>query len=165
MTKQDLGNEQTTIVADGAELVVERVFDAPRDLVWAALTSPQHIAKWWGRMGTTTKVVELDVRPGGKWRFIAETAEGGGAPFAGEFLEVTAPERFVRTIVFDVAPFNQMPKAVDTVTLEEVDGKTKVYNHTQFPSADVLNGAIADGMQKGAIEQFDRLADLLVELA
>jgi uncharacterized protein YndB with AHSA1/START domain len=165
VTRQELGNETTTVVTDGAELVVERVFDAPRELVWTAMTSSEHVARWWGRTGTTTTVVELDVRPGGRWRFIAQTSSGGGAPFAGEFLEVVAPERIVRTVVFDVEPFNTMPGAVDTITLDDLDGKTRVHSLTRFPSEQILAGAVADGMQNGAIEQYDRLADLLVELS
>ncbi len=163
MTKQDLGNERTTMVAEGAELVLERVFDAPRELVWAAMTSAEHIPAWWGPHGTSTVVVEMDLRPGGRWRWI-NTFDGGEAPFTGEYLEVAAPERFVRTSIFDVEPFNSGPGAVETLTFEEFDGKTKLHYYTRFPSEEVLNGALATGMSKGALEQFDRLADLLTEL-
>jgi uncharacterized protein YndB with AHSA1/START domain len=165
VTRQDLGNETTTLVADGADLVLERVFDAPRELVWTALTSPEHIPQWWGPHGTTPTVVEMDVRPGGRWRWIAAASDGGGAPFAGEYLEVVPPERIVRTVIFDVEPFNAGPAAVETTTLEDLAGRTRVRGHTRFPSAEVLGGALATGMSRGALESYDRLAHLLTELA
>lgn len=162
MSRQVLGNDATTIYAEGAELVIERVFDAPRERVWAAMTSPEHIARWWGPHGTTTDVVEMDVRPGGRWRWI-NRFEGGQAPFTGEYREVVPPERLVRTSIFDVEPFNAGPGAVETITFEDVGGQTKVTHHALFPSQDVLDGALSQGMSKGALEQFDRLAELLAE--
>lgn len=162
MTKQSLGNENTTVIVDGAELVIERIFDAPRELVWAAMTSAEHIAKWLGPHGTTTTVEEWDVRPGGKWRWINKSDEGE-APFKGEFLEVVPPERLVRTSTFDIGPPG--PPAMETVTFEEVDGKTRVYWHAQFPSEEVLDGAVESGMTVGLLEQYDRLADLLTDLS
>ena len=65
---QQLGNERTTAYADGLDLVMERVFDAPRDLVWAVITDPERVTHWWGPHGYTTTVEEMDVRPGGRWR-------------------------------------------------------------------------------------------------
>jgi uncharacterized protein YndB with AHSA1/START domain len=146
--------------ADGEELVIERVFDAPPEVVWAMMTTPEHIAKWWGPHGTTTEVVEMEVRPGGRWRWINRYA-GGEAPFTGEYLEVLPYERLVRTSVFDVDPVNRGPGAVETITFEPSDGSTKVVYHTRFPSEDVLAYALGQGMTTGALEQFDRLAGLL----
>jgi uncharacterized protein YndB with AHSA1/START domain len=165
LARQELGNDTTTVVADGAELIVERVLDAPAELVWTAMTTPEHVAQWWGRKGTTTKVVELDVRPGGRWRFIAEAGEGMEAPFTGEFQQVEAPKKIVRTTFFDVPPFNTAPPAVDTTTLEETGGKTRVRVDSRFPAAEILQGALAEGMVDGTIEQYDRLADLLTKIA
>jgi uncharacterized protein YndB with AHSA1/START domain len=165
MTRQELGNATTTLVADGAELVMERVFDAPRELVWTALTSPEHIPQWWGPHGTTPTVVEMDVRPGGRWRWIAPPSDGGGAPFAGEYLEVVPPERIVRTVILDVEPFNTGPAAVETITLEDLDGRTRLRDHTRFPSDEALSGAVATGMSRGALESYDRLAQLLTEMS
>jgi len=165
VTGTNLGNETTTIVAEGAELVVERFLDAPRELVWKAMTSRDYVAQWWGRRGTTTKVVELDLQPGGRWRYVAQTSDGGEAPFTGEHLEVVPPERIVRTVIFDVPPFNSGPPAVETLTLEDVGGKTKVHSSTRFPAEEVLNGALAQGMTEGTIEEYDRLAQVLSEMA
>jgi len=162
----NLGNNDTEIYAEDTTLVVERIFDAPRELVWQAMTTPKHIARWYGRTGTTTTVVEMDVRPGGKWRLIAHTQDGKNeVPFAGEHLEVQQPEKVVRTFVFDVPPFNSGPPAVETLTLEDLGGKTKVLSSTRFPFAEALSGAVSSGLAEGSVEQYDRLADLLTELA
>jgi uncharacterized protein YndB with AHSA1/START domain len=148
--------------AEGAELVIERVFDATRERVWAAMTAPEHVPHWWGPNGSATEVVEMDVRPGGRWRWVNKFA-GGEAPFTGEYREVVPPRRIVRTAIFDIEPFNAGPAAVETITFEDLAGKTKVVYHTRFPSQEVLDSALAQGMSKGALEQFDRLADLLTE--
>ncbi|TDE07353.1 SRPBCC domain-containing protein [Jiangella asiatica] len=160
MTKQDLGNEATKVVAENDELLIERTFAAPRDLVWAAMTSAEHLARWIGPHGTTTEVVEMDVRPGGGWKWINKY-DGGSVTFAGEYLEVEPPTRLVRTTAPEDGPAG--PPAVETITFEEVEGGTRVHWVTRFPSAEVLEFAISAGMAKGIIEQFERLADLLAQ--
>lgn len=105
----------------------------------------------------------MDVRPGGKWRIGPKAGEQGPA-FVGEFLEVIPPERFVRTGVPDRGgPAG--PPAVETVTFEDLGGRTKMVYHVRFPSDEVLVFALSEGMTKGVLEQFHRLADLLTELA
>ena len=158
MATRQLGNETTTVFAVGAEFVMERTFDAPRELVWKALTEPERIPRWWGPRETGVTVVEMDVRVGGSWRWINHTPGGEDAPFKGEYLEVVPPERLVHTEVFDVEPFNMGEPAVVTLTLEAVDGKTKLTSRSRFPSAEILEGALATGMVGGAIESWDRLA-------
>ncbi|HEX6076724.1 MAG TPA: SRPBCC family protein [Micromonosporaceae bacterium] len=164
MTPQNLGDETTRIVAEAAELVVERVFDAPRDLVWQAFTEPEHVPRWWGPHGSSTTVAEMDPRPGGRWRYIHHAAPGHDVSFKGEYLEVVPPEKVVRTLVYDVAEYEAQP-AVETVALEDLGGSTKVTNRSRFPSPDVLEQALATGMTQGAIETYDRLAELLADLA
>ncbi|MDL4770596.1 MULTISPECIES: SRPBCC domain-containing protein [Thermomonosporaceae] len=164
MTRQELGDASTSIVAEGADIVMERVFDAPRELVWAAMTSPEHIPNWWGPHGNHADVQEMDVRPGGKWR-IGPPQGTEGVAFGGEFLQVVRPERFVRTSSPDMPGMDGGgPPAVETVTLEDLGGKTKMVYQGRFPSEDVLEFALAQGMTKGVLEQFDRLAALLAEI-
>ena len=154
MTRHDLGNDLTSIVADGTELIIERTFAAPRELVWAMMTSPRHISNWWGPHGTHADVTDMDLRPGGRWRIATPPIT-----FAGEFREVDPPSRFVRTS----AP--EMPgdgnTVTETLTLSEVDGGTKMVLHATFPSAELLDFVVGTGMAKGVLEQYDRLADLL----
>jgi uncharacterized protein YndB with AHSA1/START domain len=164
MMKRNLGDATTTVVAEGAELVLERVFDAPRELVWATFTEPEHVQRWWGPKGTTTTVVEMDVRPGGGWRYINHGPDGQDSPFKGEYLEVVPHERIVQTFVFDVEPFNAQ-SAVETLTLEDLGGRTKVRVRSRYPSQEALDGALSAGMTQGAVESYDRFAHLLAELA
>jgi len=158
MAVQQLGNETTTVYADGAVLVMERIFDAPREAVWKALTEPDRIPRWWGPRDTTMTVEEMDVRVGGRWRWINRNA-GGDAPFTGEYLEVVPPARHVTTETFDVEPFNQGEPAIVTQTLEDLGGRTKLVSRSVFPSAESLEGALSTGMVGGAIESWDRLAE------
>jgi uncharacterized protein YndB with AHSA1/START domain len=161
---QNLGNDSISIVTDGAELVIERIFDAPRELVWKAVTEPEHIQNWWGPYGTTTTVVEMDVRPGGTWRFINHGPDGQDAPFKGEYLEVVPPERIVQTFIFDVEGFNDQA-AIETMTLEALDGRTRILVRSRYPSEESLIGAMSSGMARGVIETYDRLDQLLTGMA
>lgn len=161
MTRRELGDAATTVVTEGSELLIERVFAAPRELVWAAMTVPKHLAHWIGPHGTTTEVVELDLRPGGRWRWINRTDDGEVA-FHGEYLEVDPPKRLVRTTAPDMEPAGG-PPAVETITFDEVDGGTRVHWVTTFPSPEVLDFAVGTGMTLGILEQFERLAGLLAQ--
>ena len=163
-TAVDRGSTNTTTVyTEGAELVMERVFDAPRELVWTAMTDPERIPRWWGPRDTTMTVVEMDVRVGGRWRWVTRTSGGEDAAFTGVYLEVVPPERMVRTEMFDVEPFNLGEPAVETMTLEDLGGRTRLVSRSRFPSAEILEGALSTGMVGGAIETWDRLAELLAE--
>jgi uncharacterized protein YndB with AHSA1/START domain len=157
-TRTDRGSTETTAVfTEGQDLVMERIFDAPRELVWNVMTDPKRITDWWGPHGYTTTVVEMDVRPGGTWRFINHTTGGEDVPFKGEYLEVVPPERLVQTFIFDVEPFNN-EAAITTMTLEDLDGRTKITTRDRFPSVESLEGALSTGMVGGALDTWDRLA-------
>jgi len=158
MAVQQLGNERTTAYTDGVDLVMERIFDAPREVVWRVINDPERVTHWWGPQGYTTTVVEMDVRPGGRWRWINHTTGGEDAPFKGEYIEVVPPERIVRTEIFDVPGFDDKV-AIDTLMLEDLGGRTKLRQRSRFPSVEDLEGALSTGMIGGALDTFDRLAD------
>jgi uncharacterized protein YndB with AHSA1/START domain len=163
MVMERLRTDTTTVSTEGSTLYIERIFDAPRELIWKVMTDPQLVTKWWGPNGYTTTVVEMDVRPGGRWRYINHTTGGEDVPFKGEYLEVVPPEKIVQTFIFDVPPFNERA-ATETLTLEDLgEGRTKVVLHDQFPSVEDLEGALAQGMIHGAVETWERLAALLAE--
>jgi len=92
------------ILPSDTELVMEREFDAPRELVFQAHLDPKIIPLWWGPRKYITEVVEMDVRPGGKWRFIQRGDDGQEIAFFGEYREITPPERFINTFGFDGMP-------------------------------------------------------------
>jgi uncharacterized protein YndB with AHSA1/START domain len=162
MAIEQLGNERTTAYVDGQDLVMERVFEAPRELVWKVMNDPELVTRWWGPKGYTTTVEEMDVRPGGRWRWINHTTGGEHAPFRGEYLEVVPPERVVRTSYFDVPGFDDRP-AIETMILEDLGDRTKVTARSRFPSIEDLEGALAVGMIGGALDSYDRLADVIAE--
>ncbi len=162
-TRIDRGSTDTTaIYSDGGDLTFERTFDAPREKVWQAFTNPDLVPRWWGRHGTTTIVAEMDVRPGGKWRYINRASDREEVAFYGEYLEVDPPRGFKWTFMFDVEGVGPMG-GPETFILEEVDGRTKVTSTGHMGSVEVLEGALATGMVAGGLETWDRLATLLAE--
>jgi uncharacterized protein YndB with AHSA1/START domain len=158
VTRIDRGStETTTIYSEDGDLVYERTFDAPRERVWKAFMDPDSIPRWWGPHGTTTTVAEMDVRPGGKWRYISRAPDRDDVSFYGEYLEIVPPERFEWTFMFDVEGIGPQG-GQETFTFDDVDGKTRVQAVGHFGSVEAIEGALATGMTKGAIETWDRLA-------
>ena len=162
-TRIDRGSTDTMeIYSVDGDLYFERTFDAPREQVWKAFTDPDLVPRWWGQHGTTTTVVEMDVRPGGGWRYISSAPDRDDVTFYGEYLEIDPPKGYKWTFMFDVEGVGPMG-GPETFTLEEIDGRTKVTSIGHMGSADVLEGALATGMVGGAIETWDRLEALLAE--
>ena len=162
-TRIDRGStETTTIYSEGGDLVFERTFDAPREQVWKAFTDPELIPRWWGPHGTTTTVVEMDVRAGGAWRYVSRAADRDDVTFYGEYLEVDPPKGFKWTFMFDVEGVGPMG-GPEAFTFEELDGKTKVTSVAQMGSVEALEGALDSGMVKGGLETWDRLETLLAK--
>lgn len=137
---------------------MSRVFDAPRDLVFKAYTDPAQIPHWWGPRGVTTIVETMEVTPGGAWRYIHRGADGAEHAFRGEYREVVPPERIVSTFEFEPMPGHIV---VDTATFEDLGGKTRLTVTSLFQSAADFDGMIESGMESGATESWDRLAELL----
>ncbi len=162
-TRTDRGSTATTtIYSEGGDLVFERTFDAPRELVWKAFTDPERIPLWWGPQGTTTTVVEMDVRPGGRWRYVSHAPDREDVAFFGEYLEVDPPNGFSWTFMFDVEGMGPQG-GPETFVLEDVGGRTKVTSTSHMGSPEVVDGALGSGMVRGAIETWDRLEALLAE--
>ena len=166
MAVQQLGNERTKAYTDGPDLVMERVFDAPRELVWTVMNDPAQVTNWWGPRGHSATVEAMDLRVGGTWRWVGHTPDGRDVPFTGEYLEVDPPSRLVYTEIFDVPPFNEPGSAaINTITYEDLGGRTKVVARSRFPSVESLDGALSTGMIGGALEAYDRLGELIDEAA
>ena len=144
------------------EIRLTRVFNAPPQLVFEAMTRPEHVRQWWGCLGEgySVPVCEIDLRVGGKWRFVSRHPKGEAA-FHGEYREVNPPSRVVFTEIFE-----DFPDTVSVVTSEltEENGKTRLTATVAYPSIEVRDMVIASGMSRGAGISYDRLEDLVAKL-
>ena len=152
----------TVTTPSNEEIRMTRLFDAPPALVFDAMSRPEHVREWWGRLGDgySVPVCEIDLRVGGKWKFVNRHPKGE-ATFYGEYLEIDAPGRLVFTEIF--ADF---PDSPSTVTSELVaDGaKTRFTATVRYVSKEVRDMVIATGMSKGAGISYDSLDDLVRRL-
>src|SRR5580658_8242680 len=164
MTASHAKNE-TTIVAPANEpvIVLTREFDAPRELVFAMYTNPVHVKRWWGPRYITLVACEMDLRPGGAWRYVFAKDAGPEMTFKGVYQEVVPPERLVYTFIFDVEQIRDHPAMV-TITFEELGGKTKLTQTVRHDTFEARDGHLHSGMDAGAKETFDRLEELLATM-
>ena len=164
MVLNSVANRDTFKVTTPSEQEIQltRLFDAPRHLVFEAMTKPEHVKQWWGRLGEgySVPVCEIDLRTGGAWRFVNRHPKGEVA-FYGEYREITPPSRLVFTEIFE-----QFPDSVSVVTAEFTDerGKTRLTATVRYPSLEVRDMVLASGMAHGAGISYDRLEDLLAAL-
>ncbi len=159
-TTNRVGETTFTIKSD-REIVITRVVDAPRKLVFEAMTSPEHVPQWYGPRGWTLPVCEIDLHPGGAWRYVMRGPDGTEMGLGGEYREISPPERLVTTESFDDYP----GESLNTLVLIEADGKTTITATVLYASKEVRDAVIASGMQEGAAETYDRLAEHLRTMA
>lgn len=151
---------KVTLVSD-REIELTRIFDASRELVFRTMLDPELIPQWWGPRRYTTIVGKMDVRVGGKWRFANRGTDGQEFWFNGEYREITPPERVVQTFEFEPLAGHV---GIETMTLEELrDGRTRLRVRSVFPSKEDRDGTLANGMESGARETYDRLDEVLAE--
>jgi len=154
------------------EFMISRVFDAPREQLWRAWTDPKQMTRWWGPKGFTNPVCELDVRVGGAYRLTMRSGDGVDYPITGVFREVAAPERLVMTMDctghpkewHDMVKPNRAPgdhnpvgEMIQTVTFENVGGKTRLTVRTRFQSAAIRDAMVKVGMNEGWSQSLERL--------
>jgi len=144
------------------EIVMTRVFDAPRRLVFDAWTNPEHLPRWMlGPEGWTMPVCEIDLRPGGAWHFVWRRADGTEMEMRGVYREVTPPERLVSTESWG----GDWPETLITLTLSEEGGRTTITQSILYPSREARDAALKTGMTDGVSMSFDRLAGYLASIA
>jgi uncharacterized protein YndB with AHSA1/START domain len=153
---------RTRITAEfgSQEIVLSHVFDAPRELVFATANDPKLLPEWWGPDRLTMTVDELDLRPGGTWRFVHHDAEGNEFAFHGVHHDITAPERVVRTFEFEGAPGHV---SLETAVFEDLDGKTRLTTTSVYQSVEDRDAVLASGMAGGARHTMERLASLVAQ--
>ena len=148
---------RTTTPSD-REIMLTRLFDAPIELVFEAMTKPEHVRKWWGILDDRYSVTQcdIDLRPGGKWKFVGGTPQGQ-ACFYGEYREIDAPGRLVYTEIF--APFPN-EESVVTGTLVREGSKTRLTITARYNSIEVRDMVLGTGMEHGASISYDRLDEV-----
>ena len=155
--------DRTKILAEPGkqEVIITREFDAPRQLVFKAYSDPNLIPQWWGPRRFTTVIDKMEVKAGGLWRFVQRSTAGNEYAFHGVYHEIIPPERVINTFEFEGMPGHI---SLDTLTLEETGGKTKLTIRSVFQTVEDRDGMIKSGMEEGVLEMMDRLAELLEKL-
>jgi uncharacterized protein YndB with AHSA1/START domain len=143
------------------EIVMTRVFDAPRHLVWDAFTKPELLKRWFGPRGWSMVVCEVDLRVGGGFRFVLHSPDGKDMGMRGVYREIVAPERSVHMESFDDYPGESQV----TGAFVEQGGQTTLIATVLYPSQEVRDIVIKSGMEHGAAESYDKLAELLATQA
>ena len=147
------------------EIVLTRVLNAPRRLVFEAMSKPEFLRRWLlGPPGWTMTVCEVDLRPGGTFRHEWQNEDGSAMAMSGVYREVVIPERVVRTERFEFGCDNQSGEQVATMVFLEENGKTKVTISVLFPTKEARDGMIASGMEHGVAAGYDRLDAILAEM-
>jgi len=165
MVENSIASKETFGVTtpSSTEVRMTRLFDAPRDLVFEAMTKPEHVKEWWGRLGEgySVPVCEIDLRVGGKWKFVNRHPKGE-VTFYGEYREIAPPNRLVFTEIFADFPDNV---SVVTSVFTEEGKKTRMTVTVDYGTQEVRDIVLNTGMAQGAAVSYDRLNDLVQRLA
>lgn len=157
----EIGVTRFTTPSD-REIMMTRVVAAPRRLVFAAYTDPRHVPNWMrGPDGWTMPVCEIDLRPGGAWRFVWRGVDGAELAMRGVYREVVPPERLVNTESWGA----EWPETLNTVVFAEQEGRTTITTTVRYPSTAARDAALRTGMKDGMSMSFDRLAAYLRTMA
>jgi uncharacterized protein YndB with AHSA1/START domain len=143
---------------------IERLFDAPAHLIFDAMTQPEHVRHWWGCLNDDYGVAEceIDLRVGGKWRFVGYGPQGNFPAFYGEYQEIARPDRLVNTEFFE--PFPDAGSVV-TTTFTKEGSKTRMSLVSEYPSKEVRDMVLASGMEGGAAISYDRLEERAMQMS
>jgi len=164
MQKSLVANKESFKVTTPTDLdiAMTRLFDAPPQLVFEAMTKPEHVKQWWGRLddGYSVPVCEIDLRIGGKWRFVNRFPKGE-VTFYGEYREITPPSRLVYTEIFADYPDNV---SVITADLVQDGDKTRYTAVCRYPSKEVRDIVMSSGMEHGAALSYDELENLVARM-
>lgn len=152
-----------TVAPEKQEVVVSRIFNAPRNLVFNTFTEQKHIPNWWGPKILKTTVEMMEVKPGGIWRFIQYDQEGKEFGFHGVFHEIAPPERIINTFEYEGLP-EKGHVILELKKFEELpENKTKLTIQSVFPSIEDRDGMVNAGMESGLRESMNRLEELLIK--
>jgi uncharacterized protein YndB with AHSA1/START domain len=147
------------------QILITREFDAPKELVYKAITTPELVKRWWSARRGAVTVAEIDLRVGGKWRSVMVTDEGGfEVAFHGEYREIVPNERIVWTEVFEGIPDAEEHFGLNTMTLTEEDGRTSLTLVCEYRSKEDRDAVIESGMEAGMQDAYDLLEETAASL-
>jgi uncharacterized protein YndB with AHSA1/START domain len=145
------------------QILITREFAAPKHLVYRAWTTPELVKRWWSAKRGAVTLAEIDLRVGGKWRYVMVTDDGFEVGFHGEYREIVANDRIVSTEVYEGAP-GDGEGAINTITFTEMEGRTTLTVLVQCPSKDVRDAIMNSGMEAGMQDAYDLLEQVAVSL-
>lgn len=157
-------NRATVTLPTEKQILIEREFDAPRELVYKAYTTPELVKRWWHAKRGQVTLVEIDLRVGGRWRYVMVTPDGTEVGFHGEYREVARNERLVTTEVFEGLPqgvSEDDAATLNTATFADKDGRTTLTILVEAPSKTARDAIIESGMEDGlqdALELLEQVA-------
>jgi uncharacterized protein YndB with AHSA1/START domain len=163
----------TTVASSGTAVVtlpgeteihVTREFDAPKALVYRALTEPELIRRWWNAKRGQVTVCDVDLSVGGDWRYVMVTDDGREVAFHGTYREIVPNERLVYTELFEMPGLTDDDATVNTVTLEEIAGRTTLTSVTDCVTSETRDMIMATGMEGGMQDAYDLLEEVAISL-
>jgi uncharacterized protein YndB with AHSA1/START domain len=159
------GTATVTLPTD-EQILITREFDAPKHLVYRAWTTPELVRRWWNAKRGEVTIADIDLRVGGKWRYVMVTDDGFEVAFHGEYREIVPNERIVSTEVYEGAPHGEGPEqgTLNTATFTETDGRTTLRILVQAPSKEIRDAIIESGMEAGLQDALDLLEEVAFSL-
>jgi uncharacterized protein YndB with AHSA1/START domain len=154
----------TVTLPNDEQILITREFDAPRHLVYKAWTTPELVKRWWSGHRGEMKVAEIDLRVGGRWRYVMVANGGFEVAFHGEYREIVPNQRIVNTEVYELPGAADAEGALNTVTFTEVDGRTTLTLLVEVPTRELRDEILSSGMEVGMQEQMELLEQLAVSL-
>ena len=146
------------------QILITREFDAPKHLVYKAWTTPELVTRWWSAKRGGMKICDIDLRVGGRWRYVLVTDNGLEVAFHGDYREIVPNERLVSTEVYEGIPDAEKHAALDTLTLTELDGRTTLTVLVEHPTKEGRDAHINAGMEDGMQDAMDLLEQVAVSL-
>jgi uncharacterized protein YndB with AHSA1/START domain len=157
------GTATVTLPAD-EQILITREFDAPKHLVFKAWTTPELVKRWWHANRGEVTIAEIDLRVGGKWRYVGHSPDGQEVAFHGEYREIVPNERIVSTEAYEGVPDADANATLNTMTLTETNGRTTLSILVEAPSKEVRDAIIESGMEAGMQDALDLLEQVAVSL-
>jgi uncharacterized protein YndB with AHSA1/START domain len=156
-----MGKSIFIIEPEKQEIVRTHIFDTRRELVFKVYTNPESIPQWWGPKRLTTKVNQMEVRPGGRWHFVQTDEDGKEYAFHGVYHGISKPEWVISTFEYEGTPGHVI---LETVVFEEMNGKTRMTDSSVFQSVEDRDAMVLEGMEEGSSESMERLSDLIAKV-